>query len=128
MTLHRFDECNRIVVKAHDGEGHVLAATVRGRHEHSNINFVDMVEIPPGSTVGRHRHSESDEEIYIILAGEAELLIDGRHERIGRGDVAINPPGGEHALCVLGQRPLLMIVVDVSVDGSGYRQPANIVR
>ena len=68
----------------------------------------------------------TDEEIYIILAGEGEVLIDGRHERIGRGDVAINPPGGEHALCVLGQQPLLMIVVDVSVDGSEYRQPVNI--
>jgi mannose-6-phosphate isomerase-like protein (cupin superfamily) len=126
MPLHRFDECKRTALRAHAGVSHVLAATVRGRREHSNINFVDMVEMPPGSTVGRHRHSLTDEEIYIVLAGEGEILIDGRYERIGRGDVAVNPPGGEHGLRVLGQQPLLMIVVDVSVDGSEYRQPVNI--
>ena len=126
MPLHRFDGCERIPVRAHAGEGHVLAATVRVRHQLSNINFIDMVEIPPGSTVGRHRHALLDEEIYIVFAGEGEVLIEGRRERVGRGDVVVNPPGGDHALRVLGQQPLLMIVIDVSVDGSEYRQPVDI--
>lgn len=61
------------------------------------VDFVDVTHVPPGSTIGMHRH-DGTEEIYVILAGEPRVDVDGDERRLSAGDVAVVHAGGRHAL------------------------------
>jgi mannose-6-phosphate isomerase-like protein (cupin superfamily) len=78
------------------------------------VTFLDLTEIPPGVTVGRHTHGPDDEEIYVVVEGTGVVELDGREHEVGPGDVVVNAPGGTHALRATGERPLRMVVVDVA--------------
>jgi mannose-6-phosphate isomerase-like protein (cupin superfamily) len=96
---------------AHSGLGTVLAKRVLERDgSDPSVRFVDLVEVPQGSTVGRHRHG-ADQEIYIAISGHALIELDGRETLLGPGDVAINRACGVHALTVAGDEPFRMVVV-----------------
>lgn len=55
-----------------------------------------VVQIPAGDAVAPHRHDE--EETFIVLEGEALLVVDGQQTRIAAGDVAYIPRHAVHAL------------------------------
>jgi mannose-6-phosphate isomerase-like protein (cupin superfamily) len=95
--------------RAHHGDGEVLAARVY-QQPVAGLRFLDLVEVPPGSTVGRHRHGD-DHELYIVVSGRGTVELDGEHTPIGSGDVAVNVPFGTHALRCDGQTPLRLVVV-----------------
>jgi quercetin dioxygenase-like cupin family protein len=61
------------------------------------VDFVDVTRIPPQSTIGLHHHPDT-EEIYIVLAGEPIVSVDGTARRLRRGDVSVVHTGGSHAL------------------------------
>jgi hypothetical protein len=61
------------------------------------VDFVDVTRIPAGSTIGMHRHDDS-EELYIVLAGTPLVEVDGDERRMAPGDVAVVHAGGRHAL------------------------------
>jgi uncharacterized RmlC-like cupin family protein len=61
------------------------------------VDFVDLTHVAPGSTIGAHRHDES-EEIYVVLAGTPLVEVDGVQQRLRPGDVAVVHAGGRHAL------------------------------
>jgi mannose-6-phosphate isomerase-like protein (cupin superfamily) len=95
---------------AHGGFGAVHAARVLDRGANESLRFVDLVEVPPGSTIGRHRHG-ADRELYIAISGHAIIELDGEEIPLGPGDVAVNRPGGTHALTVTGDEVFRMVVV-----------------
>ena len=44
-----------------------------------NAFGMNVVELPPGETIPEHDETETDqEEVFIILSGEATMVIDGR--------------------------------------------------
>lgn len=106
-------------VRAHDGLGELLAARVVDR-EDGPLAFVDLVVVPPGTSVGRHTHGD-DEELYVVVSGSAEVVVDGEHRTVSAGDVVHNAPGGTHELLNTGSGELRMVVVDVRVEGAGPR-------
>jgi len=63
----------------------------------SNVDFVDATIVPPGSTIGRHEHHDS-EELYYIVAGRPLMRIDDDERRMAPGDVAVVHPNGWHEL------------------------------
>lgn len=82
----------------HDGRGPIVfRRLLTGRDFVAPVDFVDVTRIPPGSTIGMHRHAAS-EELYIVLAGQPLVEVDGDARRLTRGDVAVVHPGGRHAL------------------------------
>jgi quercetin dioxygenase-like cupin family protein len=96
---------------AHSGMGMVLAKRVLERDAADpSVRFLDLVEMPPGSTVGRHRHG-ADQEIYVAVSGHALIELDGCETLLGPGDVAVNRSGGVHALTVVGEESFRMVVV-----------------
>lgn len=125
MPIYRFTETPLEPHCAHSGKGQVLAARVRQREKQSALNFIDLVDIPPGVEIGLHRHSAQDEEIYVVINGEAEMAIDGRTERVGAGDVIVNPPGSVHGLKNLGHQTIRLVVIDISTDGSAFTLPQD---
>jgi mannose-6-phosphate isomerase-like protein (cupin superfamily) len=116
-----FSRCNLDALplarkNAHGGEGLIQfrriadAASLAG-----GCNFIDLAVIPPGVTIGRHRHADDEEEFYLVLAGRGRMFRDGEEFEIGPGDLVRNRPGGEHGLRALGPEPLKLFVFEVKV-------------
>ncbi len=53
--------------------------------------------MPPGTEELRHRHARSRQFFY-VLAGEAELELEGREHRLGAGQGLHVPPGQAHQM------------------------------
>lgn len=100
-------------VVAHDGAGRIRTARVIDEARRSAFRFIDLTEIPPGSSVGVHTH-EDDEEVYVIISGRGRMMLDGATFEVGPGDVIRNVPRGTHGLANAGSEPLTMVVLDVA--------------
>jgi quercetin dioxygenase-like cupin family protein len=58
---------------------------------------VNVIQVPPGTGVGRHRHAEQVETIWVIR-GNAILTLDQTEVSIKDGQIIAIPIGLEHAL------------------------------
>jgi quercetin dioxygenase-like cupin family protein len=102
---------------AHDGRGPIAAARVIERTEDCGLAFLDFAEVPPGATIGRHRHGPSDEEIYVVVSGRGRYWAGGQEVDVAAGSVVVDRPGGAHGLANDGAEPLRIVVVDIAVAG-----------
>jgi quercetin dioxygenase-like cupin family protein len=68
----------------------------RGRYIDSASMTFGHYAFDAGSTIDEHRHPQ--EEVWHIVDGELEIMIDGVTECAGPGFVAIVPPDTRHAV------------------------------
>lgn len=121
LPVKRLGELALAQVCAHGGTGAIgfhrlfTAADFAGPWR-----FVDYAVLPPGTSIGTHRHGD-DEELYLVLEGSGCLQRDGEELRVGPGSVVINRPGGEHGLTNDGDVPLRLFVVEVALGSRGDR-------
>lgn len=106
----------------HDGAGTVgvFRPFLRGAGA-GVVDFIDLVVVPPGASIGRHAHGDNT-EWYVILDGEGSMWFGGQERAVGRGDVLVNPPYGEHGLVNGSAAPLTLLVFQVS---SGANAPGG---
>ncbi|NYI04209.1 cupin domain-containing protein [Allostreptomyces psammosilenae] len=86
----------------------------------TEMAFVDLAVLPPGSSIGVHRHGD-DEETYLVLRGSGLMHLDGEEFRVRAGDVVVNRPYGVHGLVNdSASDDLHLLVLDVAParDGS----------
>jgi len=101
-------------VVAHGGAGTILFRRLAGAGELAGAcNFIDLAIVPPGCSIGRHRHAPDEEEFYLVLAGSGWMWRDGREHRVSAGDLIRNPPGGAHGLNNDGEHDLRLFVFEV---------------
>jgi quercetin dioxygenase-like cupin family protein len=55
-----------------------------------------VFEVAPGARLAPHRHDP--QEVYYVVAGEAEVLLDGAWQPVRAGDVAYFPGGAVHGV------------------------------
>ena len=89
-----------------------LATPSRG----STDTSVWLVEIAPGTPGAPHRLTR--EEVFVVLAGEAEVRLGGTVSRAGVGDAIVVPPDTSFALAAAGEEPLRAICC-LPVGGQG---------
>jgi quercetin dioxygenase-like cupin family protein len=77
-----------------------LATPSRG----STDTSVWAVEIAPGTPGAPHRLTR--EEVFVVLEGRAEVLLDGERSTAGPGDAIVVPPGVPFALAAVGEAPM----------------------
>jgi quercetin dioxygenase-like cupin family protein len=58
---------------------------------------VNVIQVPPGSNIGRHRHAQQFETVWVIR-GNAILTLDQTEVSIRDGQIIAIPIGLEHAL------------------------------
>lgn len=63
----------------------------------------------PGASIGAHRNDK--DEIYYILSGEGELMLDGETRTVGPGDAVLTRDGSTHALYQRGSDDLVIFIV-----------------
>ncbi|HEY9593232.1 MAG TPA: cupin domain-containing protein [Spirochaetia bacterium] len=68
------------------------------------------MRLPPGSSIGYHRH-DAEEEIFYILAGTATVTDDGSVSTVGAGDAVLTGDGHSHSIANNGSEPLEFMAV-----------------
>ena len=63
----------------------------------SDLAFVDYVEVPPGASIGLHKHGD-DEEIYFVIEGSGSMTIGAETHSVQAGDLIVNPRRGTHGM------------------------------
>jgi uncharacterized cupin superfamily protein len=79
-------------------------------HRFADVGFTLQV-IQPGQPSGLY-HAESNQEDFLVLAGECVLLIDGEEEErpLKTWDFVHCPPGTEHAFVGAGEGPCVIFM------------------
>jgi len=111
--VRRSEMPRRGLDRCHDGEGtldftEVYSARRSGMP--TSVRFVHDDVLPPGVSIGRHRHGES-EEFYYVVSGSGLMQLDDEEFQVSAGDVTVVYPGGSHGLVNNTNEPLRIIVV-----------------
>lgn len=77
--------------RRHFPDGRYVQLKVGPENSGASYLFLGAEDLPPGSSIPRHRH-EVDEEILIVHRGEVTFELAGRTERAGPGSVVFLPP------------------------------------
>ena len=59
------------------------------------LRFIHDDILPPGTSIGIHRHT-NDQEYYYVVSGGGIMTLDGQEYEITAGGVAAVLPGGYH--------------------------------
>ena len=79
-------------------------------HRNSSIRNQSLAEarLAPGLATEPHLHPRT-EEIYYILAGQAEMSIDDEQQLVSAGDAIAIPPGRVHSIHNNGEQMLVFL-------------------
>lgn len=104
----------RTVTNDHDGRGPILVHRIfPGPWGDNRVQHVDLVVVPPGSSIGVHRHGDNH-ETYVVLRGRAQMRWNGRDVAVQEGDLITNPPFGEHGLVNDSGADVHLLVLEVA--------------
>lgn len=97
----------------HGGHGPIAFRRMLDQQDfNAPVDFVDFTVIPPGSTIGRHRHVGND-EIYYIVSGRPRVCVDDREMRLESGSLTVVHDGGCHELVNDTPEPVEILVIQV---------------
>ena len=71
---------------------------------------VNPFVLMPGEPMARY-HREADQEAFLVLSGEAVLVVEGEERPLGRWDFVHCPPGTGHVVVGAGSGPCLVLAV-----------------
>jgi (S)-ureidoglycine aminohydrolase len=82
---------------------------------------VNLVEIAPGESIPEHDETERDqEELFLVLSGQATLVIDGQAHPAPEGTFACLDPAPRRTVRNDGSEPASVLIVSAPTT-SGYR-------
>jgi len=89
--------------------------------EHFPQVGVNLFVLGPGEPIGIY-HREADQEDFLVLYGEALLLVEGQERPLRRWDFVHFPPGTEHMVVGAGDGPcgILAIGARENQEGDGW--------
>ena len=104
-----------------DGRGHNLPFTGWTEHE-AETYFpqlgVALVALEPGQPIGMY-HWEADQEDFLVLSGEALLLVEGQERPLRQWDFVHCPPETRHMIVGAGDRPCHLLAVGAREHQTG---------
>ena len=70
-------------------------------------------------------HSESQQEAFLVLFGEAKLLVEGEERPVGQWDFVHCPPGTEHVFVGAGEGPCAILMVGARTPDERLLYPVS---
>jgi uncharacterized cupin superfamily protein len=71
---------------------------------------VNLFVLAPGDAMGMY-HWEADQEDFLVLSGEALLIIEGEERRLRQWDLVHCPPGTNHIIVGAGEGPCVVLAI-----------------
>ena len=79
---------------------------------------VNIQRLGPGEPMAMYHH-EVDQEDFLVLDGEAVLVIGGEERRLRRWDFVHCPAGTDHVIVGAGDRPCLVLAIGARGESTG---------
>jgi uncharacterized cupin superfamily protein len=79
---------------------------------------INLVILGPGEPIGMY-HLETDQEDFLVLAGEALLIVEGEERPLRQWDFVHCPPGTEHMIVGAGDGPCAVLAVGAREHQAG---------
>jgi lysophospholipase L1-like esterase/quercetin dioxygenase-like cupin family protein len=92
----------------HDGQGTTTAYPFFADATGFDLVFRKRA-LHPGASIGLHRNDK--DEIYYVLSGRGELVLNGDAREVGPGDAILTRNGDSHGLRQLGDDDLVIFIV-----------------
>ena len=94
-----------------------------GELEFSQVG-VHLVSLAPGEVMAMY-HWEADQEDFLVLAGEALLIVEGEERPLRQWDFVHCPPGANHTIVGAGEGACVVLAVgardrSIGPDWGGY--------
>ncbi len=89
--------------------GHGFEAGLTGEADFSQIG-IGLTVLQPGEPMTRY-HWETDQEDFLLLAGEALVIIEGEERPLRQWDFVHCPPETQHAIVGAGHTPCVVFSV-----------------
>jgi uncharacterized cupin superfamily protein len=107
----------------HHAAGRGARLTFDGETEFPQVG-VNLYVLAPGEPMGMY-HWESDQEDFLVLSGEALLIVEGNEQRLRQWDFIHCPAGTNHIIVGAGSGPCVVIAVGArehqgGADWGGY--------
>jgi uncharacterized cupin superfamily protein len=101
-----------------DGRGAVSVALddFEGQPQFEQLGINPFV-LMPGESMSMY-HWEADQEAFLVVSGEAVLIIEGEERHLRAWDFVHCPPKTKHAIVGAGRGPCLVIAVGARERGS----------
>ena len=80
--------------------------------------------LPPGEPNGCY-HSESQQEDFLVLAGECIVIVEGEERRLKQWDFFHSPAGTEHVFVGAGDGPCTIFMVGTRIGEWTVRYPVS---
>jgi uncharacterized cupin superfamily protein len=86
---------------------------------------VVLLRLEPGEPIGMY-HWEADQEGFLVLSGEALLIVEGQERPLRQWDFVHCPPGTKHMIVGAGSGPCVILATgarehaDQDCNGGGY--------
>lgn len=114
---------NTALFQAHGGQGTIQVRQMLGDIPGSGltgfpgdfqtpVNFVHIVTLPSGSSIGYHEHP-NNEEFYYVISGEATMVADSDTMTMNAGDIFLIKKGSGHAFENRSESDVVAMVVEM---------------
>jgi uncharacterized cupin superfamily protein len=90
-------------------EGRGARCSFEGEHEHSQVG-ISLYVLAPGEPIGMY-HWEAGQEDFLVLDGEALLIVEGEERPLRAWDLVHCPPGTKHIVVGAGSGPCVVLGV-----------------
>jgi len=95
-----------------DGRG--AFCKFEGALDFEQLGFNPFV-LPPGGAMSMY-HWEADQEDFLVVAGEALLIVEGEERPLRAWDFVHCPPGAKHTIVGAGDGPCVIVAIGARVN------------
>jgi uncharacterized cupin superfamily protein len=99
------------------GEGRGARSKLEGEPEFSQLG-IHLVALAPGEPMAMY-HWEADQEDFLVLAGEALLIVEGEERPLRRWDFVHCPAGTKHVIVGAGDSSCLVLAIGARDRSTG---------
>jgi uncharacterized cupin superfamily protein len=99
------------------GEGRGAYCNFEGEPEFSQLG-INLAALGPGEPMSMY-HWEADQEDFLVLAGEALLIIEGEERPLRQWDFVHCPAGTNHVIVGAGNAPCVLLAVGARDRSTG---------
>jgi mannose-6-phosphate isomerase-like protein (cupin superfamily) len=110
MSKYRQDMKIEKTEKVHNGLGLIEITHVLERNDCKSVSFIHDDLIEPKAEIGEHAHLKS-EEIYFVLEGTGQIILDGKPFPINAGDISVCKKNHSHGIKNLGENKMRLLVI-----------------